>query len=108
MTVHAARIQAKRITDWQSFHSVFAETMGFPDFYGRNMDAWIDCMTGLDESMTRFNVLPGRPFHLEIADAADFQRRLPEIFQAFIECTAFVNWRRVELGDPAILALILL
>jgi RNAse (barnase) inhibitor barstar len=23
-------------------------TFGFPDFYGRNMDAWIDCMTDID------------------------------------------------------------
>jgi len=33
------------ITDWASFHDVFMHTLGFPDFYGRNMDAWIDCMT---------------------------------------------------------------
>ncbi|MDZ4753789.1 MAG: barstar family protein [Phycisphaerae bacterium] len=26
----------------------FAETFGFPGFYGRNMNAWNDCMTFLD------------------------------------------------------------
>ena len=108
MTLQAARVQTKSITDWDSFHSVFAETMGFPSFYGRNMDAWIDCMTGFDDGMTRFTVAPGELFHLEIADAADFQRRVPEIFQAFIECAAFVNSRRIERGEPPVLALILL
>src|SRR2546425_11889389 len=107
MTLQAARVQTKSITDWDSFHSVFAETMGFPSFYGRNMDAWIDCMTGFDDGMTRFTVAPGELFHLEIADAADFQRRVPEIFQAFIECAAFVNSRRIERGEPPGLAVIL-
>src|SRR5262245_17924374 len=43
------RIDTTKICDWASFHDVFSETFGFPDFYGRNMDAWIDCMTSLDD-----------------------------------------------------------
>jgi hypothetical protein len=43
------RIDASRITDQATFHSVFAEAFGFPGFYGQNMDAWIDCMTHLDD-----------------------------------------------------------
>jgi|SRR6516164_5006408 RNAse (barnase) inhibitor barstar len=107
MSSQCATVQTKRITDWDSFHSVFAETMGFPDFYGRNMNAWIDCMTYPNDGMTRFSVAPGDLFHLEVADTKDFAERLPEIFQAFIECAAFVNWRRNEKGEPAILALVL-
>jgi RNAse (barnase) inhibitor barstar len=42
-------IPADQITDWESFHSVFQAAFGFPDFYGRNMNAWIDCMSYLDE-----------------------------------------------------------
>jgi len=42
-------IEGKRISDWNSFHDTFADTLGFPSFYGRNMDAWIDCMTCLDD-----------------------------------------------------------
>jgi RNAse (barnase) inhibitor barstar len=100
-------IQTKNINDWDSFHSVFTEAMGFPDFYGRNMNAWIDCMTYFDDDMTKFSVTPGELFHLEIADTKDFAQRLPEIFDALIESTAFVNWRRIEKGKPPILALIL-
>jgi len=47
MTV--VRVDCDRITDWESFHSVFADVFGFPNFYGRNMNAWIDCMSYLDE-----------------------------------------------------------
>jgi RNAse (barnase) inhibitor barstar len=32
-------VPVDRIADWDSFHSVFKETLGFSDFYGRNMDA---------------------------------------------------------------------
>jgi hypothetical protein len=46
-------IPADRITDWESFHSVFKQALGFPDFYGRNMDAWNDCMTYLDDPTER-------------------------------------------------------
>jgi len=105
------RLQTKDITDWNSFHAVFAKTLGFPGYYGYNMNAWIDCMTYLDDAdagMTMVTVAPGELFHLEIVDTEEFQKKLPEIFQAFIECAAFVNWRRVEQGEEPVLALIFL
>ena len=108
MKHQTVRVHTKGITDWDSFHSVFAATMGFPDFYGRNMNAWTDCMTYFDDGMTRFTVAAGDLFHLEVADTKDFAQRLPEIFQSFIERAAFVNRRRVAKGEPPILALILL
>ena len=47
--VVSVRIDTNRIRDWDSFHTVFADAFGFPSFYGRNMDAWIDCMSYLDD-----------------------------------------------------------
>ncbi len=109
MTLQRVRLQTKDITDDLSFHRVFAETMGFPGFYGQNMNAWIDCMSYLDDAsagMSRYSVTPGELFHLEVADTEDFQRRVPQVFQAFIECASFVNRRRTDVGDPPILSLI--
>ncbi|WP_206361205.1 barstar family protein, partial [Pseudomonas viridiflava] len=40
-----AQEDANLISDWQTFHNVFAEQFGFPVFYGRNMDAWVDCLS---------------------------------------------------------------
>ena len=103
-------IPTGQITGWESFHSVFQAALGFPDFYGRNMNAWIDCMTYFDElpsGMTSVSVGAGDLVALRIDDAAGFQRRCPEQYQALIECTAFVNFRRGELGSKPILALIL-
>lgn len=103
-------IAVDQIKDWDSFHSVFQATVGFPDFYGRNMNAWIDCMTYIDDpgnGMTTIAVEEGELVALRIDDAPDFERRCPEQYQALIECTAFVNYRRVELGGSPVLSLIL-
>ena len=111
MILQRVRLQTKDITDEESFHQVFFEVLGFPAFYGRNMNAWIDCMSYLDDAtagMSGCNVVPGELFQLEIADAEDFQRRVPQVFQAFIECTATVNRRRTDVGDPPLLSLIFL
>lgn len=102
------RLDTRRIRDWDSFHEVFAEALGFPSFYGRNMDAWIDCMTCLDDAaagMSVVHVPPGGVVVLELEHVSDFARRCPEHYDAIIECTAFVNWRRIETGEPAVLAL---
>ena len=89
------RIETKRIVDWPSFHQVFQEALGFPDFYGGNRDAWIDCLSylGLGDGMTRFSLQNGEMLSLQIEDTADFATRLPELFQKMVQCAAFVNAR---------------
>lgn len=102
------RIDARRITGWDSFHDVFAEALGFPDFYGRNMSAWIDCLTYADDpgsAMTTVHAPPGGVVTIHLDDARDFPRRCPEPYAALVESAAFVNWRRIEMGQPAVLAL---
>ena len=101
-------IDASRIKDWDSFHDLFAQTFGFPAFYGRNMDAWNDCMTYLDDSdagMSSMHVAPGDVVVLCISAVTDLRRRCPEIYDALVECSAFVNYRRIERDAPAVLAL---
>jgi len=102
------RIDTRSIVDWPTFHSAFAEALGFPKFYGRNMNAWIDCMTYVDDSsagMSAVTVPPGEVLTLEIEDVTSFSLRCPEQFESLIDCAAFVNWRRLEQGEPAVLAL---
>jgi len=48
MQVVTVAIPTDEIQYWPTFHDVFQRVMGFPSFYGRNMNAWIDCMTSLD------------------------------------------------------------
>jgi RNAse (barnase) inhibitor barstar len=40
-----APLNTLAISDWQSLHEESRQAFGFPDFYGMNMDAWIDCLT---------------------------------------------------------------
>src|ERR1041384_6894588 len=102
------QIDGSKIKDWDSFHDLFSETFGFPGFYGRNMNAWNDCMTYLavpEEGMTSVHVPSGDVVVLCISGAADLKKRCPEIYDALVECSSFVNWRRIEKGEPAVLAL---
>jgi hypothetical protein len=102
------QIDGDKINDWASFHAQFAEVLGFPAFYGRNMNAWNDCMTSLDvpnDGLSSVHVAPGDVVVLCIAGTNELKKRCPEVYDALIECSAFVNWRRIEKGEPAVLAL---
>ena len=103
-------LNTKQITDWTSFHLVCKETFGFPDFYGMNMDAWIDCLSYVDEGngMSRFHLSKGEMLNIEVSDTADFSSRLPEIFEAFVECTAFVNKRHLDADKTPVLSVVFL
>ena len=102
-------IDTRQITDLLSFHKLFAKTFGFFSGYGNNMDAWIDCMSGLDDRidvrLSEIGCAVGEVVVLNLEHVADFSMRQELIFQEFLACVAFVNWRRIERGGEAILAL---
>ncbi len=108
MIVSKILLDCENIRDWPSFHEEFARVFGFPDFYGKNMNAWIDCLTSLDDSDDRMSSVhcePGSVLTLELRNVKEFARRCPEQYAALIECTAFVNWRRIKAGSSSVLAL---
>lgn|GEM_PF-213347 len=101
-------MDGKRLIGVDNFHSEFATTFGFPDFYGRNMDAWIDCMGYLDDpdaGMSTLTVEPGNAVTIRIDNYEHFKQAAPKQWIDLLECAAFVNWRRTEEGCGAILAL---
>jgi len=102
------RINCNEIVSREAFHDVFRDALGFPDFYGRNMDAWIDCMSSLDVAdagMTKVHVSEGEVLVLTLIGMRSLRERLPDLARDLEECAAFVNWRRVEQGDSPVLAL---
>ncbi|XGV99884.1 MAG: barstar family protein [Leptolyngbya sp. BL-A-14] len=104
------RIDTNKISDWKSFHQVFKETLGFPDYYGANGNAWIDCMTYVDDpdlGMTQITVEKGGILILEVPESEKFKEVCPKQSEDLIANTAFVNWRRIEAGDKPVLALLL-
>jgi RNAse (barnase) inhibitor barstar len=101
------RLDGRSMTDWEAFHDASKRVFGFFDGYGRNMNAWIDCMTDLDQAngMTRMQVRTGECLTIVIDNAGELRSRAPEIFRAIEECSAFVNWRRMGQGAPSVIAL---
>ena len=101
------RVDTDAIHDWTSFHAEFQRALGFPGFYGANMNAWIDCMSYLRDpaaGMAAVTLGTEEFLELEIPAAADFRKRLPEIADALWDCTGFVNRRYTDVGEsPAIL-----
>ena len=100
-------IDGDRIVDGGSFHDVMSEALAFPTWYGRNMSAWIDLMTYLDEdrATTGFFVEAGEIVTLDLRNARAFRERCPEIYEGLVACSAFVNWRRMDSGGTAYLCL---
>ena len=99
------QLNGAAIRDWNAFHDQSAVVFGFPDFYGRNMDAWIDCLTYVrdGDGMSRFTLGSTEPLIIEVLDTETFNRQAPEILDAFVECTAFVNQRHASAGElPAL------
>jgi RNAse (barnase) inhibitor barstar len=103
-------LDTSRMADWASFHDECQRAFGFPEFYGRNMDAWIDCLSSLRDhpQMTRFMLAAGEKLEIEVPNAPVLDQRVPELMKALVECSAFVNLRYVELGEEPALALVFL
>ncbi len=104
------RIETDKIVDEASFHNTFKETFGFPNFYGNNMNAWIDCMSYLtvDDGFTEFNLPADEILILKLTKTEDFNKRLPNLFAALIECSADVNNRYVESNENARISFVFL
>ncbi len=104
------RLDTTTIVDRDSFHGACKNLFGFPDWYGANMDAWIECMSELDDvdGMTGFKLGSGEMLQIEVTGVEPFAERTPEIFEDLILCIAFVNQDYVKrTGIPGI-SLILL
>jgi len=102
------RVDCSQINDAADLHDRFAQTFGFPAFYGRNWDAWIDCMSHLDEpgaGLSAIHVEEGGIVVIQLSEAEALKRRRPDLLAALCESAAFVNWRRIEAGGTAILSL---
>ena len=104
-----ANLNAALIDNWDGFHSVVATVFGFPAFYGRNMNAFIDCLTYLDEGdgMSSFALGPAERLEIVIVGFQVLLARLPEIAVALIEAIAALNLRYIDRGKPASIVLVL-
>lgn len=101
-------VQGTALLDWPGFHAEMARAFGFPPSYGANLDAWIDCLTYLDEpaaAMTTVHAPPGGVVSLVLEDVDVVAVGAPAIFAALVDGVADVNERRRERGAGPVLTL---
>lgn len=105
-------IDLAKVSDWESFHTEFANVMGFPEFYGHNMNAWEDCMSDLSRpdivGMTKVVVPSGEDLVLILSGTIEFRSRQPEIFASLVDSTARVNQAKGSISGASKLLLLLL
>ena len=102
------RIDGRRVVDSKSFHEVLSEAFGFLKSYGKNLDALIDCLTHLDDpaaKMSTLHITAGTVATVVIDHGDAFGGKHAELLGTLANAIAFVNWRRIEKGQPPILAL---
>ena len=66
-------LDASCLRSRKAAHEYLKEQLGFPDYYGRNLDALYDCLTALDETEIEF-------VNLESGAESYFAKVLP-VFQ---------------------------
>ncbi len=106
----AITLPSNEISDRKTFHAVCRRVFGFPEYYGHNSDAWIDCMSYLDNpkaGMSSVILKSGELLLITVPDAEDLNQRAPEVVSSLIECTAIVNRRFLAHGGSPLIGLVL-
>jgi RNAse (barnase) inhibitor barstar len=103
------KVNGNKITSWKSFHDFFARTFGFPEFYGKNMNAWMDCMNDLDcpeyGMISKLSLKKGEVLTLVITNVESFKQSNRDIYDALIECSAHINQNRILQGQQPLIFL---
>ena len=90
-----ATLSLDRVHDWASFHRESARAFGFPDSYGGNNNAWIDCLSYMDDGddSSKFELAPGEQLVVHLDGFTEFSRRCPDVADALPDLVAAVNSR---------------
>ena len=104
----SALLDGSVITDWDTFHRESSRVFGFPDFYGRNMSAWIDCMSTLrdNDGMSSFLLKQDEVLRIEVLNSLAWRSRAPNIAAVFEDAIGECNERYREHGEKPALELV--
>ena len=86
-------VNGATIVDWPSFHDEFSRAFRFFDGYGRNRDAWIDCMTDLHgpKALSGLRLPAGEPIEIVLNGSATMAKSYPEIFAELLRLVRYAN-----------------
>ena len=99
-------LDGRKLTDMHAFHRECELAFGLPDFYGRNLSALIDCLSGVrdDDGMSRFALAPDEVLDIELSDASIVSDEAVAMLEHLVD---EVNLRHIEQGAAAPLRLVL-
>ncbi|WP_194713813.1 barstar family protein [Noviherbaspirillum soli] len=105
----SARLDGRRLTGMPALHRECRREFGLPDFYGNNISALIDCLSGVrdNDGMSRFALAPGELLDITVTDAGLVRRQAPEVLAALEDVVEEVNLRHAETGAAPALRLLL-
>lgn len=95
------------VSDLNSMHKLLMEKFGFPDFYGKNVNALIDCLTSLrhpEDRMTNIHLASGEVLSL-VVKSLPMDNLL--ILNNFLIAIQSVNERYINRGEAAVILLVL-
>jgi hypothetical protein len=103
-------LDGRKLTDLHAFHRECALAFGLPDFYGRNVSALIDCLSGVrdNDGMSRFALTADEVLDIELHDASIVSHEAPAVLAALEDSVDEVNLRHSEQGKVPPLRLVLL
>ena len=103
-------LDGRKLTDLHAFHRECALAFGLPDFYGRNLSALIDCLSGLrdNDGMSRYTLAADEVLDIELSDASIVSHEAPAVMAALEDTVDEVNLRHSEQGEAPPLRLVLL
>lgn len=94
------------IIDWPTFDDVFARFLRFPESYGRNANAFIDCLGDIARGLDVPPFLKeGETLTIDLDDVSRFRDRCPDQFAAIVDWVGWVNEQCLYEERPARLIL---
>ncbi|NMY99928.1 barstar family protein [Pseudomonas proteolytica] len=96
-----------KIKDVEHLYEALAEKIGFPDSYGKNADAVIDCLFGLrypEEGMTKISLDTTEKIIIQTKNITSAEQKTRETLMFIVE---FVNYKCQFKETPASILLLL-
>ncbi|MFV0292131.1 MAG: barstar family protein [Paracoccus sp. (in: a-proteobacteria)] len=94
------------VNSLEDFQKLSSALFGFPDFYGNNMRAWVDCVRSIrdpDEGLTKFFVKKNEILVLKIVGFNHIEKNVPELVNLLFWAIAACNASEAYIGRPPIL-----
>ena len=97
-----------KIKTVDNFHDEMKKLFGFPDFYGRNIHALIDCLTSLrypEDGMTSVNIDKNSAVLLEVRNL-DYTKY--DLIEMLFSSVQYVNFRCKYMEDEPLIFIYLI